>query len=125
MSDVIRTDMTALPSDICDSLAPAEFEPVSKWWDALSEQQRSELLDCSNLTVEDFKSLDEAIGLDEIDASTGGDELPAYFDYLVNHEFRLVGFVDQTAERSSYRVMCGYIASLGSEYRHGKPGNVW
>lgn len=117
--------MPKLPTDISESLAPAELKQVTLWWETLSAQEQEELLDCSQLTPHDFKTLDEAIGLDEIDALASGDELPGYFDYLVNHEFRLVGFVDETAEKSAYRVMCSYVASLGSDYRHGKPGSVW
>ena len=62
--------MTNLPTDICEP--PSEIEPVAQWWAALSEQQRQELLDCSDLTVEDFKALDKAIGLGEVDASANG-----------------------------------------------------
>ncbi|WDI43143.1 hypothetical protein [Bremerella sp. P1] len=117
--------MNELPADISESLTPVELVPVKRWWDALGKKEQEELLDCSQLTALDFKSLDESIGLDEIDALEDGNDLPGYFDYLVNHEFRLVGFVDETAEKSSYRVMCSYVASLGSDYRHGKPGSVW
>lgn len=117
--------MAKLPADIAESLAPSELESVAQWWKSLSDREQEDLLDCSQLTALDFKSLDEAIGLDEIEGQLSGDELPGYFDYLVNHEFRLVGFVDETAEKSSYRVMCSYVASLGSDYRHGKPGSVW
>ena len=117
--------MFKLPADISHSLTPADLNSVSKWWETLSDQEKEDLLDCSHLTALDFMALDEALGLDELDVSVSGDELPGYFDYLVNHEFRLVGFVDQAAEKSSYLVMCSYVASLGSDYRHGKPGSVW
>lgn len=117
--------MLKLPADLSDSLTSADLNSVANWWETLSEEEQEDLLDCSHLTALDFLALDEALGLDEIDASASGDELPSYFDYLVNHEFRLVGFVDQVAAKSSYRVMCSYVASLGSDYRHGKPGSVW
>lgn len=117
--------MANLPAELSDSLTSAQLELVTQWWENLSETEQEDLLDCSQLTVLDFMALDEAIGLDELDGADEGEELPGYFDYLVNHEFRLVGFVDETAQRSSYRVMCSYVASLGSDYRHGKPGSVW
>lgn len=116
--------MNELPTDIRDSLAPAELEAVNSWWHSLTEQEQLGLLDCSDLEDADHKTIETQVGLDDLDNSAISDEMNPYYDFLVNHELRLVGFVDQTAERSSYRVMCGYIASLGSEYRHGKPGNV-
>ena len=117
--------MTDLPADIRDSLASSDLEAVSSWWDSLTEKQRRELLDCTDLKEANYKTIEQKTGLGELEETSLADEMAPYYDYLVNHELRLVGFVDQTAELSSYRVMCGYIASLGSEYRHGKPGNVW
>ncbi len=118
-------DMADLPQDISDSLTNSDLVAVNAWWDTLTERQQLGLLDCANLQNADYKTIEQYTGLGDLDATTIADEMVPYYDYLVNHELRLVGFVDQTAELNSYRVMCGYIASLGSDYRHGKPGNVW
>lgn len=52
------------------------------------------------------------------------DELFPFYEYLINHEFRIVNFVADTEAQSSYRIISSYLASLGSDYGHGQSGTV-
>ena len=107
-----------LPSDLQESLDESHFAAVASWWESLSPQQQHEYSDVAKMGAEEFELLEE---LEEIEPD---DPRRPYYDYLVNHELRLVGFVDEVHAKSSYRIMSAYVATLGSDYRHGKSGTV-
>lgn len=90
-----------LPDAIQDLLRPEDFEAVQSWWQSLTGQQRR---DCTDISVETVST-------------------PIY-DYLVNHELRIVGYVDESAQRSMFKIKSTYVAPLGEDYRHGQRGTV-
>lgn len=107
-----------LPADLRLALSESEYETVQRWWKSLTAEQQRDYGDVSQMSEEDFATLADIHG------AADQSEPDPYYDYLVNHELRLVGFVDDVAAKSSYRIMSCYVASLGSDYRHGKPGTV-
>ncbi len=107
-----------LPADLKQSFSESDYAAVLRWWESLTAEQQREYSDVSEMTPEDFATLSD------IEDTAPDPETQPYYDYLINHELRLVGFVDDVAAQSSYRIMSSYVASLGSDYRHGKPGTV-
>lgn len=105
-----------LPADLYDSLDAANLAAVLGWWKALTPQQQSELSENSNENRLEFESLKEEIEPD--------DPRRPIYDYLINHELRVVGYVDESQIKGSYRIMSAYLASLGSDFRHGQSGTV-
>lgn len=107
-----------LPSDLQESLSEHEFSLVEEWWASLTLEQQLDYSDASEMRPEDFATLPD---LDDLDPEL---EMLPFCEYLTNHELRLVNFVDESTVRSSYRIVSSYVASLGSDYRHGKRGTV-
>ncbi len=101
-----------LPSHLRESLNESDYLAVLDWWKSLAPAQRREFRDISDLPNEGHFALPET-GDDDLDA-----DVQPFYDYLVNHELRCVGYVDDTAAASSYRIVSHYVASLGSEMRH-------
>ena len=106
-----------LPGDLRDALNDADYAVVLRWWNSLSADERGEISDASAL------KLDGHVALPDLETTESAPEMQPFYDYLVNHELRCVGFVDNAAAASSYRIVSHYIASLGSDLRHS-PGTV-
>jgi len=107
-----------LPAHLQESLSASDYTTVVQWWNSLTADHQREYSNVSEMTPEDFDALND---FDELEPDP--ENLP-YYDYLVNHELRLVGYVDDVAAQSSYKIMSSYVASLGSDYRHGESGSV-
>ncbi|MEQ9408201.1 MAG: hypothetical protein RIK87_10770 [Fuerstiella sp.] len=107
-----------LPDDLRESLAEEDFAAVETWWESLTSEQQNDLSGDSDSKLEKYSPLPIP---DEPDPD---DELFPFYDYLINHEFRLVNFVAEPEAKLSYRIVSSYLASLGSDYRHGQSGTV-
>lgn len=107
-----------LPDDLKEMLDESHYAAVVGWWESLSLQQQHEYSDVAKIGAEAFELLEE---IEEIEPD---DPRRPYYDYLVNHELRLVNFIDDIHARSSYKIMTAYVATLGSDYRHGQSGTV-
>ncbi len=107
-----------LPDDLHESLTEEDFAAVQTWWESLTPDQQCDLRSESDSELENHSPLQIP---DELDPD---DELSPFYDYLINHEFRLVNFVAEAEAKSSYRIVSSYIAALGSDYRHGQSGTV-
>lgn len=81
------------------------------------EQQR-DLSDTANSPSDRFAPLPAPAELDP------DDELYPFYEYLINHELRVVNFVADEQAKSAHRIVSSYLASLGSDYRHGESGTV-
>ena len=46
------------------------------------------------------------------------------YEYLVNHELRSVGFIADAQQAGFHKIATTYLATLGSDYRHGERGTV-
>jgi len=101
-----------LPDHLRESLNESDYLAVLRWWNSLSPAERHEYSVISLLPEEGHVALPE-MGNDDLDP-----DMKPFYDYLVNHELRCVGYVDDTAAASSYRIVSHYVASLGSEMRH-------
>lgn len=108
-----------LPPDLQEALSDRDYALVATWWDSLSTEQQNEICDVSTLAATEFAALPMQ---DEQDAD---DPMSPFFDYLINHEWRIVNFVAEPERSKSYRIVSSYLASLGSDYRHGGNGSVW
>jgi hypothetical protein len=107
-----------LPDDLRESLSADEFNAVLCWWKSLTlEQQR----DVSHVTD---AALEELLPLPTEEELDPEDELYPFYEYLTNHELRVVNFVAEAQIMSAHRIVSSYIASLGSDYRHGQSGTV-
>lgn len=106
-----------LPTELKESLSGPDFAVVSTWWNSLMPEQQQDLIS-TDVAVEEFMSLPN---LDEVDPE---DELFPFYEYLTNHELRIVNFVADEQSNSAHRIVSSYIASLGSDYRHGDSGTV-
>ena len=107
-----------LPVDIQESFSPDDFAQVEAWWESLSLPQQQDLSNAFEVNLEHFDPLPN------IEEMNPEDELYPYFEYLINHEYRVVSFVADSELTSSYRIVSSYIAALGSDYRHGEHGTV-
>jgi len=107
-----------LPEDLRESLAEKDFAAVQNWWDSLTSEQQCDVTGDWGSKREEFSPLPLPEDPDP------DDELFPYYDYLINHEYRVVNFVAEAEANSSYRIVSSYIASLGSDYRHGQSGSV-
>lgn len=109
-----------LPDDLREALAEEDFAAVQRWWQSLTPEQQDEIGNASSPDVQEFAPLPTP---EELDPS---DEFFPFYDYLINHELRIVNFVAEAeANSGGYRIVSSYIASLGSDYRHGQSGTVW
>ncbi len=106
-----------LPDDLREALADDDFAAVQRWWQNLTPQQQDSLIDASNPEQ-------EQLPLPIPDEPDPDDELLPFYEYLVNHELRVVNFVADADAESSYRIVSSYITSLGSDYGHGQSGTV-
>ena len=110
--------MMDLPADLRESLTDEHFTAVLRWWESLTQQQQNDLAGETDSQLEMFSQLPE---LDDLDPD---DEFYPYFEYLTNHELRVVNFVADAQAQSAHRIVSSYLASLGSDYRHGQSGTV-
>lgn len=108
-----------LPADLQESLSERDYAAVAAWWESLTPQQQRDYSDTARLEAEGFSPLPN---LDEMDPEF---ELFPFYEYLANHELRLVNFVADEEAKSAHRIVSSYIAMLGSDYRHGQSGTVW
>lgn len=106
-----------LPEDLREALSAEDFAAVQAWWRSLTPQQQLSLSAAPN-------SEQEHVPLPIPEEPDPADELLPFYEYLINHELRVVNFAENTEVGSSYRIVSSYISSLGSDYRHGKPGTV-
>ena len=51
-------------------------------------------------------------------------EFYPFYEYLANQELRVVNFVADSEAQSAHRIVSSYLATLGSDYRHGTRGTV-
>ena len=108
-----------LPDDLRESLAEEDFAAVQCWWQSLTPEQQDEIGSVTSPNIHEFAPLPTP---EELDPS---DEFFPFYDYLINHELRIVNFVAEAEAHSGFRIVSSYIASLGSDYRHGQSGTVW
>lgn len=101
-----------LPDHLRESLSESDYSAVLRWWNSLTPEDRQEFSDVSVLPDE------ERVALPDTEDGDRDPEMQPFYDYLVNHELRCVGYVDDTGVASSYKIMSHYVASLGSEMRH-------
>lgn len=107
-----------LPKDLSDSLSDRVLSDIERWWTSLTPEQRSDLCDASEPLPDDCISLPD---LDDLDPT---DEHFPIYEYLVNHELRTVGFVADAQKDNFHKFATTYLATLGSDYRHGDRGTV-
>ncbi|PQO30301.1 hypothetical protein DTL21_23360 [Bremerella cremea] len=107
------------PTNLITLLNEAEWRDALRWWKSLSAEQQHECITLCETLSESWEPLEE---MDDTDSMDTGQPL---YDYMVNHEYRYVLYVDEATLTSSYRFVSEYLAPLGADYRHGKPGMVW
>lgn len=107
-----------LPADLKESLSDSDFSAVLGWWESLTPEQQRDLSGTTGSQSEKFSPLPVPEELDP------DDELYPFYEYLTNHELRVVNFVADEQAKSAHRIISSYIASLGSDYRHGESGTV-
>lgn len=105
-------------SDLKKSLSNNDFAAVLAWWESLTSEQQRDLSDAASPPSETFSPLPVPDKLDP------DDERYPFFEYLINHELRVVNFVADAEAKSSHRIVSSYLASLGSDFRHGEFGTV-
>ena len=107
-----------LPAELRKTLSEGDFADVESWWASLTPQQQREIGSAEDVRTEEFSPLPK---LDSLDPE---DDLYPFYEYLTNHELRVVNFVADSEARSAHRIVSSYIATLGSDYRHDRPGTV-
>ncbi|MEZ6042251.1 MAG: hypothetical protein R3C20_17240 [Planctomycetaceae bacterium] len=107
-----------LPDGLRDSLPADEFAAVLRWWNSLTAAQQCDVSAIADVEPDGFLPLPTT---EETDTD---DELYPFYEYLTNHELRVVNFVADEQAQSAHRIVSSYIASLGADYRHGQSGTV-
>ena len=107
-----------IPPDLRDSLSDRVLIEIAKWWSSLTPDEQLEIRDASQPLASDYTPLPN---LDDVDPD---DEHFPIYEYLVNHELRTVGFIAEDQKDSFHKFASSYLATLGSDYRHGERGSV-
>jgi len=107
-----------LPPELQDSLSDRVIVDIEEWWASLTPEQRLEIDSTSEATPTDCVPLPN---LDDFDPN---DDHYQIYEYLVNHEIRTVGYVADEHKGNFHKIATTYLATLGSDYRHGDQGTV-
>ena len=101
-----------------DSLPDRVIADIERWWTSLTPEQQNQINNDPDSASKEFDPLPD---FDDLDPD---DECYPIYEYLVNHELRIVGFVAEEQQDDFHKFVSCYLASLGSDYRHGGRGTV-
>lgn len=107
-----------MPSDLRDSLSDSVLSNIERWWSSLTLEQQIEVCDVSKPFRGEHVSI---ASLNEMDPA---DDHFQIYEYLVNHELRSVKFIADAQQAGFHKIATTYLATLGSDYRHGERGTV-